>query len=112
MSFIWATRGRRWGFRFLRSGGHADPLIEYERVFSAVNNEPEVFQRVGQVVALRFLDPLGRHDHSGRPIPHEFVLGADLAPDVSSVEDGLRLIWPRVAQEYAEVWDLEKPPGS
>ena len=32
--FIWATRGRTWGFRFLRRGGLEDPLGVYEATFS------------------------------------------------------------------------------
>ena len=31
--FIWATRGRTWGFRFLRTAGRVDPLKLYEAAF-------------------------------------------------------------------------------
>ena len=34
MSLIWATRGRTWGFRFLRDGGFPDPLPVYDLAFS------------------------------------------------------------------------------
>src|SRR3954468_14311180 len=100
MSLIWATRGRTWGFRFLSVGGFLDPLPEYDKAFSGVGDEPEVCRRVGEKVALRFPDPLGRKDAAGRVIPHEFVAFRPLADGIDSVEDGLREIWPRVADEF------------
>ena len=36
VGFIWATRGRTWGFRFLRTGGLQDPLGTYEAIFSKI----------------------------------------------------------------------------
>lgn len=112
MSLIWATRGRNWGFRFLRDGGFQDPLPEYDAVFSGVEDEPEAWRRVAEKVALRFPDPLGRKDAAGRVIPHEFVAFGPLAEGVASVADGLRLIWPLVAEEFARVWDRPTPPSS
>ena len=35
----------------------------------------------------------------------------DLADEIESVEDGLRQIWPLVAEAYAGVWDAERPPS-
>jgi hypothetical protein len=105
MSLIWATRGRTWGFRFLRDGGFPDPLPVYDLAFSSVADEPEACGRVDEKVALRFPDPLGRKDAAGRVIPHEFVVFRPLADEIDSVEDGLRLVWPKVADEYARVWD-------
>ncbi|WP_250038224.1 hypothetical protein [Paractinoplanes maris] len=104
MSLIWATRGHSWGFRFLRDGGFTDPLPEYEAVFSQVEDDLEVCRHVGDKVALRFPDPAGREDRAGRVIPHDFVVTGSLAGDIDSVEDGLRLIWPQVADEFAERW--------
>jgi hypothetical protein len=52
-----------------------------------------------------------RRDASGRVIPHEFVLFGDLATDVASVEDALRLVWPLVEHIYDRVWDAEVPPS-
>ena len=75
MSLIWVTRGRTWGFRFLRDGGFKDPLPVYEEAFSGVEDEPEVWNRVGEKVALRFPDPLERKDLAGRVIPHDFEIG-------------------------------------
>lgn len=114
MSLIWATRGRIWGFRFLLDGGFEDPLLEYDTAFSGVEDAPEVCRRVGEKVALRFPDPLGRKDTAGRVIPHEFVVFGSLADEVDSVEDGLRLVWhqPRVAAEFARIWKLPAPPSA
>jgi hypothetical protein len=108
---IWATRGRSWGFRFLLKGGLSDPLPAYERSFADLGNEPRACHRAAGKVALRFPDPLGRRDASGRVIPHEFVLVGDLADEVESVEDGLEQLWPLVAEAYTRVWDAERPPS-
>lgn len=111
MTLIWATRGRTWGFRFLRDGGFPDPLPEYDEVFSGVEDAREVFRRVGEKVALRFPDPSGSQDMAGRVIPHEFVVFPPLANGIDSVEDGLREVWPIVADEFARVWQSPKPPS-
>ena len=108
---IWATRGRSWGFRFLLKGGLSDPLLVYERSFANLEDEPTACRRAAGTVALRFPDPLGRRDASGRVIPHEFVVFGDLADEIESVEDGLQRVWPRVAEAYARVWDTERPPS-
>lgn len=110
MRLIWATGGRKWGFRFLLDGGFSDPLETYERAFAGLEDETEVFRRVGNRVALRFLDPLGRRDTAGRVIPHDFVVMGALAASVGSVEDGLEHVWPLVVDVYAEVWQSDKPP--
>ena len=112
MKIIWATRGRTWGFRFLRDGGFPDPLVEYDAVFSGLEDEPEVCRRVGEKVALRFPDPEGRQDVAGRVIPHDFVVFPPLADGIDSVEDGLRLVWRPVAEEFMRVWELPKPPST
>lgn len=109
MRIIWATRGRTWGFKFLLDGGFADPLKAYETVFSGQGSTGEMFTRVGDRVALRFLDPLGRKDRAGRVIPHEFVVFDSLADDIHTVDDGRKLVWPLVADEYARIWDLPQP---
>jgi hypothetical protein len=113
MKLIWATRGRTWGFRFLRDGGgDPDPLVVYDRVFSGVEDEREVCRRDGEEVALRFPDPEGRKDAAGRVILHEFVVYPPLADQINSVEDGLRLVWDPVADEYNRVWKEPKPPSA
>jgi len=108
---IWTTRGRSWGFRFLLKGGLSDPLLVYERSFAGLGDEPTTCHRAAGKVALRFPDPLGRRDASGRVIPHEFVVFGDLADEIASVEDGLQRVWPLVAEAYAGVWDTEGPPS-
>jgi hypothetical protein len=108
---IWATRGRAWGFRFLLNGGLSDPLLDYERIFADLEDEPTAWRRTAGRVALRFPDPLGRRDTAGRVIPHEFVVFGDLADEIDSVEDGLQQVWPRVAEAYARVWDTDGPPS-
>lgn len=108
--FIWATRGRTWGFRFLSDGGFVDPLPEYESTFSGIADEPEAWSRADDRVALRFADPEQRRDAAGRVIPHDFVLIGDWAADVDSVEAGVELVWPWVADAFARVWELPTPP--
>jgi len=108
--FIWATRGRTWGFRFLRTGGLADPLSAYEDAFSAVGDQPEVWKREGDKCALRFPDPEGRRDAAGRVIPHDFVLLGSWAEIVDSLEAGRQQIWPEVAAEFEALWDSDHPP--
>jgi hypothetical protein len=110
MSLIWATRGRTWGFRFLRNGGLPDPLLLYDTAFSGVGDETEAWHRGAGTVALRFADPLERQDAAGRVIPHEFVVFGPSAEGIDSVDDGRRLVWPLVADEFARVWELAKPP--
>lgn len=116
MRFIWATRGRTWGFRFLRSGGFADPLPVYETAFAGVEEGPQAWQRVAAtatseaMVALRFPDPLERRDRAGRVIPHDVVVFPPEADEIGSVEDGLSLVWPQVADEFARIWEAAEPP--
>jgi hypothetical protein len=108
---IWATRGRSWGFRFLLDGGLPDPLVDYERTFANLEEEPTAWRRTAGKVALRFPDPLGRRDAAGRVIPHEFVVSGPRSREIESVEDGLQRIWPLVKRAYARVWDAEVPPS-
>ncbi|MEX5297524.1 hypothetical protein RCG67_01935 [Kocuria sp. CPCC 205292] len=112
MSLIWATRGRTWGFRFLRNGGYEDPLLVYDEVFSGVGDESEVWCRVAEKGALRFPDPRGRQDRAGRIIPHDFVVLGPLADEIDSVEEGRRLVWPLISQEFDQLWELPKTPST
>lgn len=108
-SVIWATRGKTWGFRFLRNGGTVDPLPTYESAFAGVGDRVPVYQRVGRNVVLRFLDPEGRSDASGRVIPHDFVVLPPVADEVDSLEAGMSVVWTAVAAEFAAVWELPNP---
>ncbi|MGK9219476.1 MULTISPECIES: hypothetical protein [unclassified Microbacterium] len=112
MTVVWATRGREWGFRFLLKGGLSDPLPVYEDAFRTLQGAAEGCERSGDLTALRLVDPEGRVDRAGRPIAHDFVLLDDSAAGVVSVEDGLRIVWPRVADRYARVWDLPAAPDA
>ena len=109
MNIVWATRGRTWGFRFLRDGGFQDPLPEYERAFESASGEPEAFERSGDRVALRFPDPLAREDQAGRVIPHEFVVFDPEAGLISSVAEGRALVWPEVSEQFEHDWRLPEP---
>lgn len=112
MNLIWATRGRTWGFRFLRNGGYDDPLPVYDAAFSTIGDKPEGCGKVeDERVAVRFLDPDRRKDASGRVIPHDFVVLGPESLGITTVDDGLSRIWPMVADEFARVWDqAEAPP--
>lgn len=105
MTFIWATRGRDWGFRFLASGGFPDPLMEYTIAFDGLEGPSGVQRDPNGRVALRFPDPQGRRDFSGRVIPHEFVVYGPLADGVDSVESGEAALWPLVELKYERVWN-------
>lgn len=108
--FIWATRGRSWGFRFLRTGGLKTPLTVYEEVFAAIGDQAEVWRRVGDKCAVRFPDPAGRRDAAGRVIPHEFVLLGRWAHDLNSLDDARGRLWHEVAEEFERVWAQPEPP--
>jgi hypothetical protein len=111
-NLIWATRGRLWGFRFLLRAGLSDPLPEYERAFQHLGDGPAVWACEGGRVALRLADPLNRRDGSGRVIPHEFVILGDPGNAIGSAEDGMREVWPLVADAYAHIWDATEPPST
>jgi hypothetical protein len=111
MILLWATRGRSWGFRFLSVEGGAsgaDPLALYERAFAGHEDETEGCWRSGALLAVRFPDPEGRADESGRMIPHELVLEAASA-DVDSPADAIASIWPQLAGRYDAIWDGPGP---
>lgn len=86
MRFIWATRGRDWGFTFLRDGGLTDPLPTYEAAFAGTNPT---------LTTLRFNDPEGRTDRAGRVIEHDFVF---LDPTENPTAED---VWQLVADEFA-----------
>lgn len=110
MNLIWATRGRAWGFRFLRTAGTEDPLPMYEAIFAGLESEPEVWRRVGNAVAVRISDPEGRKDQSGRDVFHDFVLNGDAAQGINSRDDFLKTIWPLLAEDYQKIYDSPQPP--
>lgn len=103
-SYIWATRGRLWGFRFLRDGGYADPLPVYEAAFAGVAEQREVRRQVGDVLALRFPDPEGRQDRARRVISHDFVMRRDSAGVLPPLDEAAALAWASVRDEYDTLW--------
>lgn len=111
-NLIWAACGKHWGYRFLLDGGYRDPLPHYERSFANVPDDGASTRRLGDEVALRLLDPLGRRDAAGRIITHDFVVMGPSAAQIDSVEDGLEKIWPLVEDAYAQVWDADRAPNT
>jgi hypothetical protein len=107
---IWATRGRHWGFRFLLRGGLKDPLPLYESVFVGLGSEVRTWRLKGEVGAVRFTDPEGRRDRSGRTIQHDFVVPEALSSSIHSPDEGVERLWPLVSAAYSRVWSLERPP--
>jgi hypothetical protein len=118
LSFIWATRGRAWGFRFLRNDSSGDPLELYDTAFSGLEDMSEACRRVAstgtrpEMVALRFPDPRGRRDRAGRVIPHDFVVFGAMAGEIVSVEAGRQRIWPLIAEDFERVWEMPEPPAA
>lgn len=110
MRLIWATRGHDWGFRFLRDAGFEDPLPAYEKAFENTGGGPEEFRRIGDGVAVRFPDPEGRKDRSGRLIPHDLVVYGELAAEIHSVDDALRMVWPQIAPVFDRAWAEPEGP--
>lgn len=84
----------------------------YESAFVGAENNTHVYRRIGNRVALRIVDPLNRRDAAGRIIPHDFVISGSMATSIQSADDGLREIWPLVADAYSAVWDSDKPPST
>jgi hypothetical protein len=60
-------------------------------------DEVTLCRRSGGRIALRFPDPQGRTDAAGRTIPHDFVIMSPTVAAITSVDDGLREVWPVVA---------------
>jgi len=116
MSLIWVTRGLNWGNRFLLKAAYPNPLAVYETAFLGIEQESEVCRRVEstdalpEMVALRFPDPLRRKDRAGRVIAHDFVVFTPESSRIASVDDGLRLVWPTVSDEFGRIWDSPEPP--
>jgi len=106
MRFIWATRGKHWGFRFLRTGGFSDPLPAYDAAFASLSSTAEAWGSEPGWVALRFPDPDGRKDAAGRIISHEFVVFAPDSEGFASFADARSTLWAEVAGEFEQCWSL------
>ena len=111
-SLIWASRGRSWGFRFLLDAGLDNPLSTYDLAFAGSPEARSVLTHGEAWVALRFSDPDGRVDASGRVIPHEFiVVGGPLAGAINSLESGIGLLWDLVGGTHAKLWASPRGPS-
>ena len=111
MKFLWATRGKLWGFNFLSRADLDDPMPIYDEAFSEKNLRAESFWHGVNTLAFRFVDPLSRTDFSGRPIHHEIVIIDSLnsISKIDSVESGVGEIWPLLAEHYATIWEESAP---
>ena len=103
MKFIWAARGFKWGFTFLEKGGLDDPRGVYLDAMRPISEEFEGLSRSASSVAVRFVDPLGREDESGRPITHDFVVFGSYS--WASVDEARDDLWPVVAERYKCLWN-------
>ena len=103
-SFIWATRGHTWGFRFLRDGGYPDPLPVYEGAFYGIAEERQVCVQVGETIALRFPDPEGRKDRARRVISHDFVIHPSTSGVLPRLPEARKVAWESVSAEYGSIW--------
>lgn len=110
MRILWATRGKTWGFRFLRTEGLADPLATYEEAFAGTDGRPETFAMRSGTAAVRFSDPEGRVDRAGRIIPHEFVVFAADSAGLDDLGSARAALWDEVGDQYLAIWERPVPP--
>lgn len=98
---VHASRGKNKGFEFFRQGGLPNYLSEYEKVFGADSGKSSHFEKLpdGRAAAA-FLDPKGRTDFAGRPIPHQVIIPKSLAANVHNMDDVMSKIWPELEKTY------------
>lgn len=111
MRFIWATRGRNWGFRFLNRGGLTDPLPTYSLAFAGLEGVNEVCRPTEGMTAVRFEDPLERRDRVRRIIPHDFVILDEVSGSINSLASAIEMVWPLVEAAYARDYARDEPEG-
>ncbi|UGL63237.1 membrane protein [Arthrobacter phage Tokki] len=107
---VHATRSKHKGFSIYESGGLSEPLNEYTKAFGSNSDGGEIFKRYGdsnEKVAVRFYDPEGRKDRSGRVIPHEVILPAPLAKDVTDLSGAISKVWPMIKDTVEAKYDPE-----
>lgn len=84
-NFLWMTRGKSWGFRYLSRCSSLSPVIDavYKTVFLHADDEGRIGYWKGGLtvngrkwlyVACRCYDSMIQRDEAGRRIPHEFLL--------------------------------------
>jgi hypothetical protein len=97
-----ASRGKTKGFRFFKSGGVPTPIAELEKAFGVDQFEDGLFKPLGDGrVAASFLDPRGRKDQSGRPIPHQVIIPKVMAAGLKGLDDVINNIWPMIEESYS-----------
>ena len=102
---IHATRGKDYGFRFIKKGGLPDPLQAYESAFSE-RPDAGLFNRLDDGrIALSFMDPQGRRDHAGRVIPHEVIIPKSMSGDIKDHADAVAKVWPELEKTYRYMKD-------
>lgn len=110
VGIVHATRGKARGFTFPQHGGLNHPLREYDKSGLTRDMSDTAFIRYGnrnEKIAARFLDPLGRKDLAGRPIPHEVLLPEEMARGIKSHSDVVSKIWPLIKDTYAPFYRSE-----
>jgi hypothetical protein len=100
-----ASRGHSKGFTFIKKGGLDDPLHVYEQAFGNESRNSEMFRHFDGKIAVRFLDPEGRRDFSGRPIPHEMIIPRSMTEGIHSLDDVRAKIWPQLKDSYSDFYD-------
>lgn len=103
------ARGLDWGFRFIADAGLRDPLPTYESAFFANRDAPTVYEKTTAGLAIRFRDPEGRFDRSGRVIAHDFVVIDPGSLDIQDLAGAEAKLWPLVQGFYADNWDKSPP---
>lgn len=99
---IHLTRGKTKGLRFQKQGGTPNHFEVWEKTLGkyAHSSERSIFERTGDFIAARFMDPEGRVDQSGRVIPHEVIIPKSMSAGVNSIEDVRAKIWPLLKDTY------------
>lgn len=106
------SRGRNRGFIAVQRGGLKDPVSEFFRAgFDGNTFQPDELRRFGknnEKIAVEFLDPSGRRDFSGRPIPHSVIIPKGLSDGIETMDDVKTKIWPLLKDVYDYIY--EAPP--
>lgn len=95
------SRGKNNGFRFYNDGQSPSPLSEYDKGFDGQQESHSHFKKYDGKVAATFLDPEGRKDRAGRPIPHQVIVPKSMADGINNVDDVVAKIWPIIKEDYS-----------
>jgi hypothetical protein len=95
------SRGKNKGFRFYNDGQSPSPLSEYDKGFEGHQESASHFKKYDGKIAATFLDPEGRKDRAGRPIPHQVIIPKSMADGIDNVNDVVTKIWPIIKEDYS-----------